>query len=244
MPALVANDRPSRLTHVVVKAIRLLSSFMVLPSPSAPTWKVARPSGSSTGRTRATASSSPPIMNTSIRRSAPMAPPVSGASTRWWPEAARRSPSSRTTAGLLVERSTRMEPGAAAPAHAVGHGGDDVGRRQRQQRDVGLASHRRRRRRPPWHRSPPARRRGRRRAPRPRCRRPRGSPRWRPPMLPSPITPIGHRPSSLSSKCPGSALSARRTRAYSGSLTRVSGTRGGRKSWGCATTSSATATCT
>ncbi len=119
MPALVAMARPSRLTHVVVKAIRLLSSFMVLPSPNAPTWKVARPSGSSTGRTRATGSSSPPTMNTSIRFSAPMAPPVRGASTRWCPEAARRAPKSRTTAGLLVDRSTRMAPGAAAPAHAV-----------------------------------------------------------------------------------------------------------------------------
>ena len=57
-------------------------------------------------------------MNTSMRRSAPIAPPVSGASTRWWPEAAKRSPSSRTTAGLLVDRSTRMEPGAAALAQA------------------------------------------------------------------------------------------------------------------------------
>ena len=58
-------------------------------------------------------------MNTSIRFSAPMAPPVSGASTRWCPEAARRSPSSRTTAGLLVDRSTRTAPGAAAPAQAA-----------------------------------------------------------------------------------------------------------------------------
>ncbi len=83
MPALVAIANPSRLTHVVVKAMRLLRSFMVLPSPNGPTWKVARPSGSSTGMTLATGSSSPPTMNTSIRFSAPIAPPVSGASTRW-----------------------------------------------------------------------------------------------------------------------------------------------------------------
>ena len=50
---------------------------------------------------------------------APLAPPVSGASTRWCPEAARRSPSSRTAAGLLVERSTRMAPGAAARSHSM-----------------------------------------------------------------------------------------------------------------------------
>ena len=65
--------------------------------------------------TRATGSSSPPTMNTSIRFSAPIAPPVSGASTRWCPEPARRSPSSRTTAGLFVDRSTSTAPAGAAP---------------------------------------------------------------------------------------------------------------------------------
>jgi len=36
MPDFAAIDSPSRLTHVVVNAIRLFTSFMVLPSPSAP----------------------------------------------------------------------------------------------------------------------------------------------------------------------------------------------------------------
>ena len=178
MPALVARASPSRLTHVVVKAMRLLSSFMVLPSPSAPTWNVARPSGSSTGRTRATGSSSPPTMNTSIRFSAPMAPPVRGASTRWCPDAARRlaelAHDGRAVGGQVDEDGTRR--GGAGPGR--GDVGDHVRRGQREQRDVGLAGHRRdvrrgrrRRRWPPW---PRRRRRGRPR----RCRRPRGWPRW------------------------------------------------------------------
>ena len=128
----------------MVKAMRLLSSFMVLPSPSGPTWNVARPSGSSTGQdTRPTGSSSPPTMNTSIRFSAPIAPPVSGASTRWWPEAGQPLPElahdGRAVRRQVDEDGARRRRGRPG----VGHRGHDVGRRQRQQRDLGRPGHRR-----------------------------------------------------------------------------------------------------
>jgi hypothetical protein len=58
---------------------------------------------------------------------------VSGASTRWWPEVASRAPSSCTTDGLFVERSTRIEPAGAVVVHssatwrtAAGDGSDSI----------------------------------------------------------------------------------------------------------------------
>src|SRR5262249_25998007 len=58
-------------------------------------------------------------MNTSDRRWAPTAPPVSGASTRWWPVAASLSASSRLAAGDEVDRSRRIVPAGAASTQAA-----------------------------------------------------------------------------------------------------------------------------
>ena len=84
MPDFAAIDSPSRLTHVVVNAIRLFTSFIVLPRPErAEVHERAPERLEHRLHARATASSSPPTMNESMRFWAPIAPPVSGASTRW-----------------------------------------------------------------------------------------------------------------------------------------------------------------
>ena len=52
MPALAAIASASSETQVAAKASRLFTSFAVLPSPSGPTWKTARPSFWRSGRQR------------------------------------------------------------------------------------------------------------------------------------------------------------------------------------------------
>ena len=51
-PPSAHSESPSRLAQVAAYASRLFTSFIVLPSPSAPRWNDARPSGSRTCRTR------------------------------------------------------------------------------------------------------------------------------------------------------------------------------------------------
>ena len=53
------------------------------------------------------------------RALAPIAPPGSGASTKWEPVSDRRRAMSRLAAGRVVDRSTRIDPSAAAPAHSL-----------------------------------------------------------------------------------------------------------------------------
>ena len=105
---------------------------------ASPTWNSARPSGSSTGRTRSTAS----VVAADHEHEHPALGPDGSTGQGRLDEVVARAgragrPASRTDAGLLVDRSTRIDPGAADAGPGGGDRVDDRRGRQGQQRDLG-----------------------------------------------------------------------------------------------------------
>ena len=121
----------------MVKATRLLTASSCCRARAGRRGSVARPSGSSTdgrGDRLVVAADHEHEHAASRRRSAP---PVSGASTRWWPGGASRSPSARTDGRAVGRQVDEHRARVRRAGPLVGDGVDDGGRRQRQQRDVG-----------------------------------------------------------------------------------------------------------
>ena len=116
-------------------AIRLLQSFTTWPVPGPPTRTTTEPSAPSRGSTRANASSEPPTKTLSVPASAPIGPPLTGASSESMPAAPSSSASRRASAGGPVDMSTNVA--TPEPGEAARHRLDRLRRRQRRDRDLG-----------------------------------------------------------------------------------------------------------
>ena len=135
---------------MVVKAMRLLSSFIVLPSPSGPTWNVARPERLEHGEDPGDGL----VVATDHEDEHPLLGADGPAGQRRldevMPGGGQALPELAHAAGLLVDRSTRIGTGRRGAGPGGGHLGDDVRGRQRQQGDVGLRGPPTPRRARPW----------------------------------------------------------------------------------------------
>ena len=94
--------------------------------------------GSSTGRARSTASSSPPTMNASVPAVAPLTPPDTGASSWAKPCSAACALMARASSTEMVEVSMNSAPGFGGGQHLGVAGLDDGAVGQRRDHDVGV----------------------------------------------------------------------------------------------------------
>ena len=103
------------------KCIRLRASFILVPAPIGPACTTLEPIASSAGRAAANASSDPPTMIASVPSAAPIAPPLTGASSTFTPCRAAVSASWAGVAGATVEWMTDGEPVSGDPEHLAEH---------------------------------------------------------------------------------------------------------------------------
>ena len=86
------------------------TSLTICPAPWSPTWVMAWPMASRTGRARSNCSASPPTMMLSVPRAAPSLPPLTGASSMWAPFSASFPAMAWVWMGLMVLQSMTSAP--------------------------------------------------------------------------------------------------------------------------------------
>mmetsp|Transcript_20438 Transcript_20438/g.45582 ORF Transcript_20438/g.45582 Transcript_20438/m.45582 type:complete len:250 (+) Transcript_20438:621-1370(+) len=114
-PSRWPSNMPSATPAIDTASTKLLHSLAACPLPTGPQCTMDFPISASSGRLLSTPASSPPTMNVRLAFSAPTTPPETGASTNV-PTVAAALPTSRATAGSMVEQSTSASPCMASGA--------------------------------------------------------------------------------------------------------------------------------
>ena len=96
---------PSHSAAMLQNDSMLLTSLATVPVPSPPMWITLALNDCSTGRASSNTFLSPPTMMAIVAASAPVVPPLTGASSMAMPLAAMAAPIFFTIDGALVERS-------------------------------------------------------------------------------------------------------------------------------------------
>ena len=96
------------------------AAFTASPAPTGPQSTSFSPKASSTGRTRSNVLASPPHITVSVPFSAPIFPPLTGASMKSMPRSASSAASRRDVAGSPEVQSTSTEPLASPPSSPSG----------------------------------------------------------------------------------------------------------------------------
>ena len=105
-PALTPMRIASLITETMPALMKLLTSFIAAPLPSAPQCVIVSAMQASTGRTASKVATSPPISSARLPVIACATLRVTGASIIRTPRAAKRSPTRRVVAGSIVLMST------------------------------------------------------------------------------------------------------------------------------------------
>src|SRR5476649_858132 len=100
------SERAARLQNDSM----LFTSLATVPEPSGPMWITLALNDCSTGRASSNVFFSPPTMMAIVAASAPVVPPLTGASSMAMPLAAIAAPIFFTIDGALVERSMKVLP--------------------------------------------------------------------------------------------------------------------------------------
>ena len=106
MPLFSAISTASLNASIWTASWRFDAILIVTAAPFGPTWKTFGPIASSTGRTRAKTSSSPPTITASLPCSSVITLPETGASSMCASSAATRAAIARELSGLAVDMST------------------------------------------------------------------------------------------------------------------------------------------
>ena len=104
-PALVPSIMPSLSAAMLQNDNMLLTSLATVPLPSPPMWITLALNDCSTGSASSNTFLSPPTMMAMVAASAPVVPPLTGASSMAMPLAAMAAPIFFTIEGALVLRS-------------------------------------------------------------------------------------------------------------------------------------------
>jgi hypothetical protein len=112
-PAFAPRASASAATAKYPVLQMLFTSFMAAPIPRGPRWTIVRASTRRTGRHASRTALSPPTMSVRAPCSAPVTPPVTGASSMPTPRAAAAAPTARTVSGSTVLMSMRTLPSLA-----------------------------------------------------------------------------------------------------------------------------------
>ena len=101
---------PSHSAAMLQNDSMLLTSLATVPEPSPPMWITLALNDCSTGRASSNTFLSPPTMMAIVAASAPVVPPLTGASSMAMPLAAMAAPIFFTIEGALVDRSMKVWP--------------------------------------------------------------------------------------------------------------------------------------